>query len=116
MRITEGLQAWGRILSGRTPSVSIELTRECPLRCPGCYAYGDAHLGGGVTLTEIRASDLGGSFQFNLQACIGTHYFFRDNMSASLDGRYIHISSAGMFTPNNGVNTLGGFLSFNVFF
>jgi len=33
--------------------ISIEITRECPLSCPGCYAYGDAHLGGGVTLSEL---------------------------------------------------------------
>ena len=29
------------------------MTRECPLRCPGCYAYGSDHLGGGVTLREL---------------------------------------------------------------
>jgi MoaA/NifB/PqqE/SkfB family radical SAM enzyme len=46
--------AWGRILSGYTPALSIEITRECPLRCPGCYAYGDDHLGGEVTLREVR--------------------------------------------------------------
>ncbi len=33
--------------------LSIEITRECPLSCPGCYAYGDSHLGGGVTLSEL---------------------------------------------------------------
>lgn len=33
--------------------LSIEVTRECPLRCPGCYAYGDEHLGGGKTLREL---------------------------------------------------------------
>ena len=38
--------------------LSIEITRECPLSCPGCYAYGDTHLGGGVTLSEL--SDLRG--------------------------------------------------------
>ena len=46
--------AWGRILTGYTPALSIEVTRECPLHCPGCYAYGDDHLGGGVTLREVR--------------------------------------------------------------
>jgi MoaA/NifB/PqqE/SkfB family radical SAM enzyme len=46
--------AWGRILAGYTPALSIEITRECPLRCPGCYAYGDDHLGGDVTLREVR--------------------------------------------------------------
>ncbi len=51
----EGIvRAWGRILSGFKPSLSIEVTRECPLRCPGCYAYGDEHLGGAVTLREVR--------------------------------------------------------------
>src|ERR1700675_245299 len=45
--------AWGRILTGRIPMLSIEITRECPLRCPGCYAYGEQHLGGGVTLREL---------------------------------------------------------------
>ena len=45
--------AWGRILAGHKPSLSIEITRECPLRCPGCYAYGDEHLGGGVTLRQV---------------------------------------------------------------
>jgi MoaA/NifB/PqqE/SkfB family radical SAM enzyme len=48
------LPAWGRILTGQTPALSIEITRECPLRCPGCYAYGDEHLGGDVTLRELR--------------------------------------------------------------
>ena len=45
--------AWGRILGGYRPALSIEITRECPLRCPGCYAYGDEHLGGGVTLRQV---------------------------------------------------------------
>ncbi|MDE3156978.1 MAG: radical SAM protein [Acidobacteriota bacterium] len=52
------LRAWGRILSGYTPALSIEITRECPLRCPGCYAFGADHLGGDVTLREV--SDLRG--------------------------------------------------------
>lgn len=38
------IRAWGRILSGQYPSLSIEITRECPLRCPGCYAYEPEHL------------------------------------------------------------------------
>jgi MoaA/NifB/PqqE/SkfB family radical SAM enzyme len=45
--------AWGRILAGYTPALSVEITRECPLRCPGCYAYGDEHLGGDVTLRQV---------------------------------------------------------------
>jgi MoaA/NifB/PqqE/SkfB family radical SAM enzyme len=48
------LAAWGKILTGRVPLLSIEITRECPLSCPGCYAYGDTHLGGGVTLSQLN--------------------------------------------------------------
>jgi len=54
LKTSEILQAWGKILKGDCPSLSIEITRECPLRCPGCYAYEDAHLGGGVTLRELN--------------------------------------------------------------
>src|ERR1700719_475711 len=46
--------AWWKTLRGRVPILSIEITRECPLQCPGCYAYGDAHLGGGVTLRSLN--------------------------------------------------------------
>jgi sulfatase maturation enzyme AslB (radical SAM superfamily) len=48
------LTAWGRILSGYVPALSIEITRECPLRCPGCYAYGDDHLNGATTLRQLH--------------------------------------------------------------
>jgi sulfatase maturation enzyme AslB (radical SAM superfamily) len=47
------MYAWGKILKGERPSLSIEITRECPLQCPGCYAYDDAHLGGGATLRSL---------------------------------------------------------------
>ena len=53
VRAREVVQAWGRILAGHRPNISIEITKECPLRCPGCYAYGDEHLGGGVTLRGL---------------------------------------------------------------
>lgn len=54
METKQVIQAWGKILRGEHPSLSIEITRECPLKCPGCYAYDDAHLGGGVTLRELN--------------------------------------------------------------
>jgi sulfatase maturation enzyme AslB (radical SAM superfamily) len=52
--IPEILRAWGIILKGERPSLSIEITRECPLRCPGCYAYEENHLGAGVTLRSLN--------------------------------------------------------------
>jgi organic radical activating enzyme len=51
---SELLAAWWRILSGNVPMLSIEITRECPLSCPGCYAYGETHLGGEVTLRQLH--------------------------------------------------------------
>lgn len=53
MKVSEVIKAWGKILTGNQPSLSIEITKECPLRCPGCYAYDDGHLGGGVTLRSL---------------------------------------------------------------
>jgi MoaA/NifB/PqqE/SkfB family radical SAM enzyme len=48
------LRGWWRVLNGHVPMLSIEITRECPLNCPGCYAYGDSHLGGETTLRELN--------------------------------------------------------------
>jgi MoaA/NifB/PqqE/SkfB family radical SAM enzyme len=54
MKYSEVLAGWRTILVGRKPFLSIEITRECPLRCPGCYAYGDTHLGtAGMTLRQL---------------------------------------------------------------
>ncbi|HEX7961705.1 MAG TPA: hypothetical protein VF493_17420 [Terriglobales bacterium] len=38
MKTLEVLHAWGHILGGYRPNLSVEITRECPLRCPGRYA------------------------------------------------------------------------------
>jgi MoaA/NifB/PqqE/SkfB family radical SAM enzyme len=53
IRPREILSAARKILAGRAPILSIEITRECPLSCPGCYAYGDSHLGDGKLLREL---------------------------------------------------------------
>lgn len=53
MKTSQVLHAWARILSGRAPSLSIEITKECPLRCPGCYAFDAAHLGGPTQLRDL---------------------------------------------------------------
>jgi sulfatase maturation enzyme AslB (radical SAM superfamily) len=53
VKTSEVVRAWRKILKGERPTLSIEITRECPLRCPGCYAYDDAHLGGGATLRGL---------------------------------------------------------------
>jgi organic radical activating enzyme len=46
----ELIRSWGKLLLGKTPLLSIEVTSECPLRCPGCYAYAERHVGGQASL------------------------------------------------------------------
>jgi sulfatase maturation enzyme AslB (radical SAM superfamily) len=54
MKHRQILPAWGRILKGQRPLLSLEITRECPLRCPGCYAYEPEHLGDAGPLRQLR--------------------------------------------------------------
>lgn len=56
--VADIVRCWGRILAGYRPELAIEITRECPLRCPGCYAYTPDHLAGRVALRSV--SDLQG--------------------------------------------------------
>ena len=61
MKNLDIFRVWGRIVAGRTPFLSLEITKECPLRCPGCYAYSPEHLGPDVTLRQLsdyRGQDL----------------------------------------------------------
>src|SRR5579862_7915400 len=53
LRVSEVFRAWGTILRGRRPLLSLEITRECPLRCPGCYAYEEEHLGAAGPLRQL---------------------------------------------------------------
>ena len=54
MKNKDLIPAWGRILRGKRPFLSIEITKECPLQCPGCYAYSPEHLGSVGPLRELR--------------------------------------------------------------
>ena len=61
MKLTDILPAWGGILRGYRPFLSLEITRECPLRCPGCYAYEPTHLqtvGSLRELVDLQGQDL----------------------------------------------------------
>jgi len=53
MRSRDVFPAWARILQGQRPLLSVEITKECPLRCPGCYAYTPEHLGEAGPLREL---------------------------------------------------------------
>jgi MoaA/NifB/PqqE/SkfB family radical SAM enzyme len=61
MKKSDVLRVWGSVLRGQTPFLSIEITKECPLHCPGCYAYSPDHLGSATTLRQLsdyRGPDL----------------------------------------------------------
>ena len=61
MKKVDVLRVWERVLRGYTPFLSIEITKECPLHCPGCYAYSPDHLGPLTTLGQLsdyRGQDL----------------------------------------------------------
>lgn len=60
--------------------------------------------GAGATATDIRNGDLSTTFEFNLQAGAGTHFFLRNNLALTFQYRFIHLSNAGIEFPNLGVN------------
>lgn len=73
-------------------------------------------IGIGIAFTEIRAPDLGASFQFNEQAAVGVNYFFTNDAAVNFEIHFLHLSSAGLSKPNQGVNTLGPCIGVNWFF
>jgi MoaA/NifB/PqqE/SkfB family radical SAM enzyme len=76
MQKSEVVRAWGTILTGRVPSLSIEITKECPLRCPGCYAFDSSHLGGSTVLQQLsdfKGDELVRRILFLLDECKPLH-------------------------------------------
>jgi opacity protein-like surface antigen len=61
--------------------------------------------GAGVSATNIEGPDLSGTFQFNLQGGVGTHYFLSDRTALTVQYRWLHFSNAGIRDPNHGTNT-----------
>lgn len=76
--------------------------------------YVDA--GAGISFTDIGEPDLGGKFQFNTQAGIGTHYFIGENLTINLQTRLFHLSNAGLNSPNQGTNSILFLAGFSWFF
>jgi hypothetical protein len=72
--------------------------------------------GAGVTATSIGPPDLSNTFEFNLQATVGIHWFIQDNLSLTLEARYLHMSCAGISHPNLGLNGVMGMIGVTRFF
>jgi hypothetical protein len=62
--------------------------------------------GAGVAATSIREPDLGGTVQFDIQGIVGVQRFLRDDMAVTFQAGYLHMSSAGLYQPNLGVNCI----------
>ena len=72
--------------------------------------------GAGVTAMGIGPPDVSGTFEFNLQASAGVHWFLSDNLALTSDVRYTHYSCAGIHSPNSGINTVAFMLGVTWFF
>jgi hypothetical protein len=75
-----------------------------------------ADFGAGVTASGVGPPDQSGTFEFNLQANVGTHWFVRDNVALTFEAGFLHMSCAGLHDPNLGVNTVKGMLGMTWFF
>lgn len=73
-------------------------------------------MGAGATATDIRNGDLSTTFEFNLQAGGGLHWFIRDHWALTAQYRFIHLSNAGLKFPNLGLNTSTLLLGVSCFF
>ena len=72
--------------------------------------------GTGVTGTGIGPPDLSGTFEFNLQACVGMQWFVKDDLAVTLEAHYTHWSCAGISHPNRGLNGVTGMLGLSCYF
>lgn len=72
--------------------------------------------GAGVSATGVGAPDLSGTFEFNLQGAVGAHWFIRNNLAVTTEARYLHLSCAGMHSPNLGLNAVAGMIGLSWFF
>lgn len=62
-------------------------------------------IGGGTLFTNERTPPGTSRINFTTSGALGA-YFLRHKYSWSLEARFMHISNAGMTTPNPGINTM----------
>ena len=67
--------------------------------------------GAGFDYMSLHTLNESTQFNFISQAAFGMHYFFLKNTALTVEGRYRHLSNAGIKEPNRGINSyfiLGG--------
>lgn len=61
--------------------------------------------GPGIVYMSLHTRGQSTQFNFTEQGCVGMHYFFSKNTALTLEGRFRHLSNAGIKEPNHGINT-----------
>ena len=71
-------------------------------------------LGGGVLFTNNKVPENTSRINFTTGGALGLH-FLRSRHNISTEVRYMHISNAGLATPNPGINTIQFRIGFGLF-
>jgi lipid A 3-O-deacylase len=71
-------------------------------------------IGGGTLFTNTKVPEGTSHVNFTSSAALGLH-FLRRKHNISAEVRYMHISNAGLATPNPGINTIQLRLGFGLF-
>jgi hypothetical protein len=71
-------------------------------------------IGGGTLFTNTKVPEATSRINFTTSAALGVH-FLRSKHNISAEVRYMHISNAGLATPNPGINTIQLRLGFGLF-
>jgi opacity protein-like surface antigen len=61
--------------------------------------------GSGFDYMSLHTREQGTQFNFASTGALGIHYFFKKNIAFTMEGRYRHLSNAGIDHPNSGINT-----------
>ena len=71
-------------------------------------------IGGGTLFTNTKVPEGTSSINFTSGGALGVH-FLRSKYNIAAEVRYMHISNAGLATPNPGINTIQFRLGFGLF-
>jgi len=71
-------------------------------------------IGGGTVFTNTKVPEATSRINFTSGGAFGLH-FLRGKYNISTEVRYMHISNAGLATPNPGINTIQFRLGFGLF-
>ena len=71
-------------------------------------------IGGGTLFTNTKVPEATSHINFTTGGAVGLH-FLRSKYNISTEVRYMHISNAGLATPNPGINTIQFRIGFGLF-